>query len=77
MKKEINTITGNKAVVDFSGRVPSILIDSKYDSKKYRLASSDTYSLLTTSLKCIKPELKISSILKKKSLLENILFKKK
>lgn len=77
MKKEINTITGNKAVVDFSGRVPAILIDSKYDSKKYRLASSDTYSLLTTSLKCIKPELKVSSILKKKSLLENILFKKK
>ena len=77
IKKEIVTANSTKAVVDFSGIVPAILVDSKYDSKNYRLSSSDTYSLLTTSLKCIKPELKVNSLLRKKGLVESILFKKK
>lgn len=77
LKKEILSNSGQKVMVDFSNFVPAIFIDSRYDMKDYRMSSGDTYSLLTTSLKCIKPELKVDSLLKKKSFVESILFKKK
>lgn len=77
MKKELNVSGSDKVIVDFSGRVPAILMDSKYDKNKYRVSSGDTYTIFTTALKCIKPELKVNSIIKKKSLVETILFKKK
>ena len=77
MKKEIKVSELDTVTVDFSGRVPVVLIDNKYDKKKYRLSSADTYTLLTTALKCVKPELKVNSIIKKKGLLETVLFKNK
>ena len=77
MKKEIKVSEIDVVTVNFSGRVPAVLIDSRYDKNKYRLSSADTYTLFTTAIKCIKPELKVSSIIKKKNFIENILFKKK
>lgn len=77
LKKEIKVSEVDSVTVDFSGRVPVVLIDSKYDKKKYRLASSDTYTLFTTALKCSKPDLKVNTIIKKKGFLETLLSKKK
>jgi len=77
VKKEIIVKDNKKEIVNFSGIVPAVFIDSKIDKKNYRLTTGDTYTLLTTSLKAIKPELKVNSLLRKKSLVETILFKNK
>lgn len=75
MTKEIIISDDKKEKIDFSGKVPAIIIDSNYDRKKYTVGSGDTYSLFSTSLKFIKPELKVSSLLRKKSFLESIIKK--
>lgn len=77
MKKEMSISQPEKVTVDFSGRVPCILVDSRYDKKKYKVSSGDTYTVFTTALKCIKPELKVNSIIRRQGLLESTLFKKK
>ena len=77
VKKDIKITEIDTATINFSGRVPVILIDSRYDNKKYRMSSADTYTLFTTALKCMKPELKVNSLIKKKSFIETLLNKKK
>lgn len=77
VNKEIIVKDNKKELVNFSGIVPAVFIDSNVDKKNYRLVAGDTYTLLTTCLKVIKPELKVNSLLRKKSLVETILFKNK
>ena len=77
IKKKITTSDNKEELINFSGLVPVILLDKNCDSKKYHLSTGDIYTILTTSLKLVKPDLKVNTIIKKKGLLENILFKHK
>lgn len=77
IQRKVTIADGKEELVNFSGLVPAILVDKNYSSKKYRLSTSDTYTIFTTALKIMKPNLKVNSIVKKKGFLENILFKKK
>lgn len=75
LKKEINIDFNKKDLVNFNGKVPAIIIDSKINSKKSAVTSGDTYSLFSTCLKFIKPELRVPSLIRQKSFLESVIKK--
>lgn len=76
IKKEILSANQKEVLVDFSNTVPVIIIDSRYDKKKYAMTYGKLYDLLGTVLKLIQPEVKVNSVFKKKGFLQQILFKK-
>ncbi len=75
MKKYVSVGEEKQVLVDFSGMVPVILVNSLYPKRKYRLVFGNTYNLCMTVLKLVKPDLKISSLLKRKGLINSILFR--
>ena len=75
MKKEISINDTKKDLVDFSGKVPVIIVDSKINKRKVAVTTGDSYSIFSTCLKFIKPELKVSSLIRQKGLLESVIKK--
>lgn len=75
IKKELSL--GNRiGLVNFSGSVPVILVDKRYDKSLYKLSFGSIYTLLGTSIRCANPEMKFPTLLKKKDFLTRLLFKK-
>ena len=71
MKLENETVT-----IDFTGKVPFVVEDIRYDQKNYKLAYGTTYDLFMTALKEINPELKITTLIRKKDFVSSLLTKK-
>ena len=75
IKKELPL--GNRTgLVNFSGSVPVILVDKRYDKSLYKLSFGSIYTLLGTVIRCANPEKKFPTLLKKKDFLTRLLTKK-
>lgn len=75
IKKEISHANQSE-LVNFSGSVPVILVDKRYDKSLYKLGFGSIYTLLGTAIRCANPEKKFPTLLKKKDFLTRLLFKK-
>lgn len=73
MKKTITLDNGKEGIVDFSGRVPVIIIDSRYNKNEYSIIPGNLYTLCSTVIKLAKPDAKVNSMLRKKGFLEKLL----
>ena len=73
--KQINKDKIN-VLLNFNGKVPFILINNSINWKKYKLQSYATSGkILPTFIKCIKPDLKIDSLITSKSIITKLLYK--